>query len=139
MPLPILITPTQMRRIRPHIPLSNRALPVDDGLCSASSCSSSRAAHATATPRYDLYRTLYKRFVREGAALGVFSRIFAALAGNAGALDRCMGRTKVELEPRLPAVCDGHGRPVVIMLSAEPMTDQTVTNILSRCARRLAY
>jgi transposase len=88
-----------------------------------------------APPGYGPHKTLYNRFVR-WSRMGVFSRIFAALAGEAGepdrhdhrqhppegaphrgepaqkgAPDRCIGRTKGGLNSKLHAACDGQGRP----------------------------
>jgi transposase len=80
--------------------------------------------------------------------MGVFDRIFAALAGEAGppsrlmidathlkahrtaasqrkkgAFPRCIGRTKGGLNATLPAVCDGQGRPVILLLTEGQASD----------------
>ena len=100
-----------------------------------------------APPSYGPHKTLYNRFVR-WSRRGVFERIFAALAGQTGAPDRlmidtthlkahctaaslrqegaaprCIGRTKGGLNSKLHAVCDGTGRPLVLLLTAGQMND----------------
>jgi hypothetical protein len=87
---------------------------------------------------YGPHKTIYNRFIR-WSGLGVFNRIFAALAAKAGKPDRLMidathlkahrtaasllkkgavprriGRTKGGLNSKRHAVCDGEGRPPVI-------------------------
>ena len=95
---------------------------------------------------YGPHKTIYNRFVR-WSRLGVFNRIFAALAGKAGrpdtlmidathlkahrtaasllkgALPRCLGRTKGGLNSKLHAVCDGRGRPLVLLLTEGRVRD----------------
>jgi transposase len=102
---------------------------------------------------YGPHKTLYNRFVR-WTRMGVFDRIFAALAGEAGEADRMIidtthlkaHRTAASLlqsgllggalaEPgglnsKFHAVCDGHGRPVVMMLSEGQMNDHKGAGIL---------
>jgi transposase len=93
------------------------------------------------TAGYGPHKTLYNRLVR-WSRLGVFDRIFAALAPAAGVLGQlmidstnlkahrtaaslakkgraphCLGRTKVRLNAKLHAVCDGQGRPVAMLLT----------------------
>ena len=41
----------------------------------------------------------------------------AASLANKGAASRCIGRTKGGLNSKLHALCDGQGRPVVLLLS----------------------
>ena len=48
-----------------------------------------------------------------------------------GAVARCIGRTKGGLNSKLHAVCDGQGRPVVLMLSEGQMNDQKGANMLA--------
>jgi transposase len=96
---------------------------------------------------YGPYKTLCNRFVRS-SRMGVFSRIFAALAGEAGAPDRLIidsthlkaHRTAARLRERarliaasaapqgglntkLAAVCDGLGRPVILLLTEGQASD----------------
>ena len=91
-----------------------------------------------APAEYGPYKTLYNRFVRL-SRLGVFSRIFTELANQTpfdgslmidstarspphggkpgrkkGGSARLIGRTKGGLNSKLHAVCDGHGRPVLL-------------------------
>jgi transposase len=96
--------------------------------------------------KYGLCKTLYNRFVRWSRP-GVFNRIFAGPASRAGgpeclpidathlkahrtavsllkgAFPRCLGRTKGGLNSKLHAVCDGKGRPVVLLLAEGPISD----------------
>jgi transposase len=96
---------------------------------------------------YGPHKTLYNRFVR-WSRMGIFDRIFANLAAKSGPPDRVMidsthlkahrtatsllkkgavprriGRTKGGLNSKLHAVCDGEGRPLVMLLSEGQMSD----------------
>jgi transposase len=91
--------------------------------------------------------TLCNRFVRL-SRMGVFDRIFVALAAEAGplsrltidathlkahrtaasllkqgAFSRCIGRSKGGLNAKLPAVCDGQGRPVILLVTEGRASD----------------
>ena len=90
------------------------------------------------------HKTLYNRFVR-WSRRGVFEHIFAALAGEADVPQRVMidathlkaHRTAASLRQKrllraasgaaenskLHAVCDGQGRPVVLLLTEGQMSD----------------
>ena len=86
-----LLTRAQMRRIEPFFPRS-RGLPrVDDRrVISGIIYVIRNGLQWKDAPRgYGPHKTLYNRFVR-WSRLGVFARIFAALAANAGAPDRLM-------------------------------------------------
>ena len=86
-----LLTRAQMRRIEPFFPRS-RGLPrVDDRrVISGIIYVIRNGLQWKDAPRgYGPPKTLYNRFVR-WSRLGVFARIFAALAANAGAPDRLM-------------------------------------------------
>lgn len=89
MSVPFLLSPAQMRRIRPHFPLSHGIPRVDD--CRVLSgiifVIQGGLRWRDAPPGYGPHKTLYNRFVR-WSRMGVFSRIFAALAGEAGEPDR---------------------------------------------------
>jgi putative transposase len=89
MSVPFLLTPTQMRRIRPHFPLSHGIPRVDDRrvLSGIIFVIKGGLRWRDAPPGYGPHKTLYNRFVR-WSRMGVFSRIFAALAGEAGEPDR---------------------------------------------------
>ena len=92
-------------------------------------------------------KTLYNRFIR-WSRLGVFDRIFAGLAGRGpkperimidathlkahrtaasllkkGDVPRRIGRTKGGLNSKLHTVCDGDGRPIILLLSEGQMSD----------------
>jgi transposase len=89
MSVPFLLTPAQMRRIRPHFPLSHGVPRVDDRrvLSGIIFVIQGGLRWRDAPPDYGPHKTLYNRFVR-WSRMGVFSRIFAALAGEAGEPDR---------------------------------------------------
>lgn len=89
MSVPFLLTPAQMRRIRPHFPLSHGVPRVDDRRVLSGIIFVIRGGlrWRDAPPGYGPHKTLYNRFVR-WSRMGVFSRIFAALAGEAGEPDR---------------------------------------------------
>src|SRR5690242_1241460 len=78
-----------MRRIRPHFPLSHGMPGVDD--CRVLSgiifVIKGGLRWRDAPPGYGPHKTLYNRFVR-WSRMGVFDRVFAALAGEAGEPDR---------------------------------------------------
>lgn len=159
MSVPFLLTPAQMRRIRPHFPLSHGTPHVDDRrvLSGIIFVIQGGLRWRDAPPGYGPHKTLYNRFVR-WSRMGVFSRIFAALAGQAGepgrliidstplkahrtaasllkrggGPDRCIGRTKGGLNFKLHAVCDGQGRPVVMMLSEGQMNVSAATRPVFR-------
>ena len=89
MSVPFLLTPAQMRRIRPHFPLSHGVPRVDDRrvLSGIIFVIKGGLRWRDAPPGYAPHKTLYNRFVR-WSRMGVFSQIFAALAGEAGEPDR---------------------------------------------------
>ena len=89
MSVPFLLTPAQMRRIRPHFPLSHGIPRVDDRRVLSGIIFVIRGGlrWRDAPPGYGPHKTLYNRFVR-WSRKGVFSEIFAALAGEAGEPDR---------------------------------------------------
>jgi len=91
MPYLFLLSPVQMRRIEPFFPRS-RGLPrVDDRrVVSGIVYVIRHGLQWKDAPRgCGPHKTLYNRFVR-WSRLGVFERIFAALAGEAGAPERLM-------------------------------------------------
>jgi putative transposase len=86
-----LLSRAQMRRIEPFFPRS-RGLPrVDDRRVVSGIVYVIRNGlmWRDAPDRYGPHKTLYNRFVR-WSRLGVFERIFAALAAEAGPPDRLM-------------------------------------------------
>ena len=89
MSVPFLLSPAQMRRIRPHFPFSHGIPRVDDRrvLSGIIFVIQGGLRWRDAPPGYGPHKTLYNRFVR-WSRMGVFSRIFAALAGEAGEPDR---------------------------------------------------
>ena len=89
MPLPYQLTPAQFERITPYFPLSHGVARVDDlRVISGIVYVIRNGLQWKDAPReYGPHKTLYNRFVR-WSRMGVFSRIFAALAGEAGEPDR---------------------------------------------------
>ena len=88
---PFLLSPGQMRRIRPHFPLSHGVPRVDDRRVISGIIYVIRQGlqWRDAPAAYGPHKTLYNRFVR-WSRMGVFDRIFAALAAEPGAPDRLM-------------------------------------------------
>jgi transposase len=88
---PFLLTPAQMRRIRPHSPLSHGVPRVDDRPVISGIVYVIRKGlqWRGAPTAYGPHKTLYNRFVR-WSRMGVFDCIFAALAAEPGEPDRLM-------------------------------------------------
>jgi transposase len=91
MSVPFLLTPAQMRRIRPHFPRSRGIPRVDDRrvLSGIVFVIKGGLRWRDAPPGYGPHKTLYNRFVR-WSRMGVFDRIFAALATEGGPPERLM-------------------------------------------------
>jgi transposase len=102
-----------MQRIRPQVPRSRGIPPLDDGRVAVRLWMGA----VDAPPGYGPHKTLYNRFVRS-SRMGVFSRIFAALAGEAGEPDRLiLGSTQLKAH-RTTASLRKRGR--LIAASAAP-------------------
>ena len=95
---------------------------------------------------YGPHKTIYNRFIR-WSRLGVFNKIFAALTAKGGKPDQLMidathlkthrtaasllkravprhiGRIKGGLNSKLHAICDGRGRPLIMLLSEGQTSD----------------
>ena len=86
-----LLSKAQMRRIKPFFPLSHGIPRVDDRrvLSGIVFVIRNGLRWRDAPPAYGPHKTLYNRFIR-WSRLGVFDRIFAGLAGEAGQPDRLM-------------------------------------------------
>ena len=86
-----LLSKAQMRRIEPFFPLSHGIPRVDDRrvLSGIVFVIRNGLRWRDAPPAYGPHKTLYNRFIR-WSRLGVFDRIFAGLAGEAGQPDRLM-------------------------------------------------
>lgn len=144
----VLLREQQMARFSPYFPLSHGLPHVDDRR--VVSCIGYvigiglqwKDAPTGCGP----HKTLCNRFIR-WSRMGVFDRIFAALAAEGpeperimidathlkahrtaasllkkGAVPRRIGRTKGGLNPKLHAFCDGNGRPLLLMLSEGQMS-----------------
>ncbi|MBC7491200.1 MAG: IS5 family transposase [Novosphingobium sp.] len=145
----IWLSEAQMRRIEPHFPLSHGVPRVDDRRVISGIIFVIRNGlrWRDAPEDYGPHKTIYNRFIR-WSRLGVFNRIFAALAAKGGKPDRlmidathlkahrtaasllkkglfprCIGRTKGGLNSKLHAVCDGQGRPLVMLLTEGQTSD----------------
>ena len=86
-----LLTPSQFGRIRPYFPLAHGIERVDDlRVVSGIIYVLKHGLQWKDAPKeYGPHKTLYNRFIR-WSRLGVFNRIFEALAGKAGQPDRLM-------------------------------------------------
>ncbi|MBM6582458.1 IS5 family transposase [Microvirga sp. BT689] len=144
-----LLSERQMVRISPHFPLAHGVPRVDDRRVVSGIVYVIRNGlqWKDAPKAYGPHKTLYNRFMR-WSRLGVFDRIFAALAGEGpkpvrimidathlkahrtaasllkkGMFPRRIGRTKGGLNSKLHAVCDGAGKPIILLLSEGQMSD----------------
>ena len=144
-----LLSERQMARISPYFPLSHGVPRVDDRrvVSGIVYVIKNGLQWKDAPAGYGPHKTLYNRFIR-WSRLGVFDRIFAALASKGPkperimidtthlkahrprgepvekrALPRRIGRTKGGLNSKLHAVCDGEGKPLILLLSEGQMSD----------------
>ncbi|MBX5000949.1 IS5 family transposase [Rhizobium lentis] len=145
----MLLSDAQMRRIEPYFPLSHGVPRVDDRLVLSGIIFVLRNGlrWRNAPKEYGPHKTIYNRFIR-WSRLGVFNRILAELTAKRGKPEQLMidathlkahrtaasllkkgmfprriGRTKGGLNSKLHAVCDGHGRPLILLLSEGQMSD----------------
>jgi transposase len=88
---PFLLTTAQMKRLSPHFPLSHGIARVDDRRVLSGIIYVIRHGlqWRDAPAAYGPHKTLYNRSVR-WSRMGVFDRIFAALASEAGPPERLM-------------------------------------------------
>ena len=141
-----LLSERQMARISPHFPLSHGVPRVDDRRVVSGIVYVIRNGlqWKDAPKDYGPHKTLYNRFIR-WSRLGVFDRIFASACrrrsearahddrrdpsegpshrgepAQKGDVPRRIGRTKGGLNSKLHAVCDGEGRPLILLLSRGP-------------------
>ena len=144
-----LLSEAQMPRIERFFPLSHGIPRVDDRrIISGIVFVIKNGLRWRDAPRgYGPHKTIYNRFVR-WSRLGVFNKIFAELARKAGkprrlmidtthlkahrtaaslykkgSVPRRIGRTKGGLNSKLHVVCDGQGRPLMMLLSDGQMSD----------------
>ena len=85
------LSEAQMRRIEPHFPLSHGIPRVDDRRVISGIIFVIRNGlrWRDAPTEYGPHKTIYNRFIR-WSRLGVFNKIFAALAGKGGTPDQLM-------------------------------------------------
>ncbi|MFD1012359.1 IS5 family transposase [Shinella fusca] len=144
-----LLSEDQMARISPYFPLAHGVPRVDDRrVISGIVYVIKHGLQWKDAPKdYGPHKTLYNRFIR-WSRLGVFDRIFVALSGDGpkperimidathlkahrtaasllkkGMFPRRIGRTKGGLNSKLYTVCDGEGRPIIMLLSEGQMSD----------------
>ncbi|MFG1182945.1 IS5 family transposase [Xanthobacter sp. DSM 14520] len=144
-----LLSERQTARISPFFPLAHGVPRVDDRRVVSGIVYVIRNGlqWKDAPKGYGPHKTLYNRFIR-WSRLKVFDRIFASLAGEGtrperimidathlkahrtaasllkkGLFPRRIGRTKGGLNSKLHTVCDGEGRPIVMLLSEGQMSD----------------
>ena len=88
---PFLLSSAQMQRLSPHFPLSHGTPRVDDRrvLSGIIYVIRNGLQWRDAPTTYGPHKTLYNRFVR-WSRMGVFDRIFAALAAEGGPPERLM-------------------------------------------------
>jgi len=88
---PFLLTTAQMGRLSPHFPLSHGIAHVEDRrvLSGIIYVIRNGLQWRDAPAPYGPHKTLYNRFVR-WSRMGVFDRIFAALAAEGGPPERLM-------------------------------------------------
>ena len=88
---PFLLKPAQMRRLSPYFPLAHGVPRVDDRRVLSGIIYVIRHGlqWRDAPVPYGPHKTLYNRFVR-WSRMGVFDRIFAALAAEGGPPERLM-------------------------------------------------
>ena len=114
----VLLSKAQMRRIEPHFPLSHGIPRVDDRriVSGIIFVIKNGLRWCDAPSGYGPHKTIYNRFIR-WSRLGVFNRIFEALAAKGGRSDQLMidathlkaHRTAASLLKKgmFPAVSDG--------------------------------
>jgi transposase len=142
---PFLLTTAQMQRLSPHFPRSRGIPRVDDRRVLSGIIYVIRHGlqWRDAPPAYGPHKTLYNRFVRWSVrphlrrpggrgrpAVAADDRCHASEGAShrcqpaqKGAFPRCIGRTKGGLNAKLHAVCDGQGRPVVLLLTEGQASD----------------
>ena len=86
-----LLSEAQMRRIKPFFPLSHGVPRVDDRrvVSGIVFVIKNGLRWRDAPVAYGPHKTIYNRFIR-WSRMGIFNRIFAELAGQAGEPDRIM-------------------------------------------------
>ncbi|WP_408744018.1 IS5 family transposase [Acetobacter orientalis] len=151
-----MLSESQMKRIEPFFPLAHGMPRVDDRRVLSGIVYVIRHGllWKDAPKAYGPHKALYNRFIR-WSRLGVFDRIFVALAEQAGRSQRLMidathlkahrtsasllkkglfpaniGRTKGGLNSKLHAVCDDQGRPVRLHLTAGQVSDFKGADVL---------
>ena len=150
------LTKAQLKRIESHFPKSRGVPRADDRRVVSGIIHVIRNGlrWRDAPAGYGPHKTLYNRFVR-WSRMGIFHRILACLAAEGGPPDllmidsthlkvhrtaasllkggdspRCIGRTKGGLNSKLHAVCDGTGRPIILLLTEGQMSDHKGASLI---------
>ena len=144
------LSESQLERIKPFFPRSHGAPRVDDrrAVSGIIYVIKHGLQWQDAPGEYGPHKTLHNRFVR-WSRLGVFNKIFIELANKTpfdgslmidsthlkahrmvASLPRLIGRTKGGLNSKLHAVCDGHGRPLLLLLPEGQVNDYKGAAIL---------
>ena len=137
------LSESQLERIKPFFPRSHGAPRVDDrrAVSGIIYVIKHGLQWQDAPGEYGPHKTLHNRFVR-WSRLGVFNKIFIELANKTpfdgslmidsthlkahrmvASLPRLIGRTKGGLNSKLHIVCDGHRRPVLLLLTEGLVSD----------------
>ncbi|MGO7960492.1 IS5 family transposase [Rhizobium leguminosarum] len=140
----LLLSKAQMRRIEPYFPVSHGIPRVDDRLILSGVIFVLRNGLRWRDARP--HKTIYNRFIRwsrlacstgfcptdrqTGQARAVDDRRYPlespphrSQSAKKGDVHRRIGRTKGGLNSKLHAVCDGHGRPLILLLGEGQMSD----------------
>lgn len=114
----IWLSETQMERLRPHFPRSHGRPRVDDRrvLSGIVFVLRNGLRWRDAPDEYGPHKTLYNRFVR-WTRMGVFDRIFKALAGRGQPRETMIDATHLKAHRTAASLLKGGHFPV---LSAEP-------------------
>ncbi|WP_144277379.1 IS5 family transposase [Mailhella massiliensis] len=150
------LSESQLERIKPFFPRSHGAPRVDDRRVVSGIIYVIKHGlqWKDAPDEYGPHKTLYNRFIR-WSRFCVFNKIFTELANKTsfdgslmidsthlkahrtaasllkkGIPSRLIGRTKGGLNSKLHAVCDGHGRPVLLLLTEGQVSDYKGAAIL---------
>lgn len=134
MDVPFLLSKAQMRRIEPFFPLSHGIPRVDDRrIVSGIIYVIKHGLMWRDAPKgYGPHKTIYNRFIL-WSKMGVFNRIFAALAGEAGEADTIMiEATHLKAHRTAASLLKVGLFPAV---SEAPRADLTPSSMLSAMAR----
>ena len=138
-----LLSQAQMRRIVRYFPLSHGVARVDDRriVSAIVFVIKNGLRWRDAPPEYGPHKTIYNRFVRWSRnpewvmidATHLKAHRTAASLLKRACSPTIRARTKVSLNSKLHAVCDGNGRPLVMLLSEGQMSDYKDAALMLSC------